>query len=293
MKEKFWGLKKDEVDRFIRRKDREFQFELQKIEFELITTKKENENLIEQLTMEEKKQIALSINDPYWQLASSRIKSVLSMLTSQKESEMTLLKEASNEKIEKFQREIIQLDEEIKSINEVIGKLVYQLNNEPVQSSAFINEETEVIKIMSNQDDSEEYLDIAIQTPSDLVVHQQDTSAALLEETDPLIDHHHEASSSPFLMQETKQEFLEEEILSPKNRLVEQISSFKEQYIIGKIAGEDLFDHNGKLIISKNSKISKDVVELANTNAKLAELIVNMKVFRTGEELDETNNCTD
>lgn len=66
--------------------------------------------------------------------------------------------------------------------------------------------------------------------------------------------------------------------------LLEQIDSIKTQYIVGKVAGEDLSDLNGKVILSKNSVITRDAVERANQIGKLAELIINMKLAGSGEE---------
>jgi hypothetical protein len=279
MKEKFWGLKKDEVDRLIRKKEREFQFELQKLEFELITLKKENDSLNEQINQEEKKQISLSINDPYWQLANNRIKTVLSMLNSQKDSEMILLKEASNARMAKLQQEINILDREIQSINQTIGQFLLQLDKQTEQNDPFIvqkeevEEENVVVNLLETitQDDSSDGYQEEI---SKLEINQSDSSIKQLDENNPAFN----------LTKEVSEELSETEIQTPKNRLLEQISSFKEQYIIGKVAGADLFDLSGKQIIAINTKITKEIVEIANANGKLAELIVNMKILGAGEE---------
>jgi hypothetical protein len=279
MKEKFWGLKKDEVDRLIRKKEREFQFELQKLEFELITLKKENDSLNEQINQEEKKQISLSINDPYWQLANNRIKTVLSMLNSQKDSEMTILKEASNAKVAKLQQEINLLDQEIQSINQTIGQFLHQLDKKTEQNDPLIVQKEEVEEMEENLEvnlvetiTAEDSSEVLQETISKMEINHLDLS--IKDETSP-----------PFnLTKEISEEFSETEIQTPKNRLIEQISSFKEQYIIGKVAGADLIDLSGKLIIAKNTKITKVIVEIANANGKLAELIVNMKVLGAGEE---------
>lgn len=64
--------------------------------------------------------------------------------------------------------------------------------------------------------------------------------------------------------------------------ILEQIDSIKTQYIVGKIAGEDLFDLQGNVIVKENARITRDVVELANKCGKLADLIVNMKLTSAG-----------
>lgn len=281
MKEKFWGLKKDEVDRLIRKKEREFQFELQKLEFELITLKKENDSLNEQINQEEKKQISLSIKDPYWQLANNRIKTVLSMLNSQKESEITILKETSNAKLAKLQQEINLLDLEIQSINQTIGQFLHQLDKKTEQNDPMFVQ-------MEEEEEEEEYVEVnlveTITAADSSEVLQEKISEVEMNHSDLPIKQLDENTPAFNLTKDIREEFSETEIQTPKNRLIEQISSFKEQYIIGKVAGADLFDLSGKLIIAKNTKISKEIVEIANANGKLAELIVNMKVLGAGEE---------
>ncbi|MDP4084994.1 MAG: hypothetical protein Q8934_10325 [Bacillota bacterium] len=66
------------------------------------------------------------------------------------------------------------------------------------------------------------------------------------------------------------------------DELVEQIDSIKSQYIVGKMAGVDLLDLDGHLIVSKSSFITQEIVEKANQAGKLAELIVNMKLHEPG-----------
>lgn len=284
MKEKFWGLKKDEVDRVIRRKEREFQFELQRLEFELITLKKENDSLNEQIIQEEKKQISLSINDPYWQLANTRIKTILSMLNSQKESEMTILTESSNEKRAKLQIEILQLDEEIQSINQTIDQFLTQLDNKKNQDCQLIEEvveeKIENVEEVSHDNTKEGILQDSVDTSDRMEWLQSEVNDPIQMSTNILLKHDED---NP-IKQEKEPDLIDTEILTSKDRLIEQISSFKEQYIIGKVAGADLFDQSGKLIAPVNTKITKEIVEKANINGKLAELIVNMKVLMAGEE---------
>jgi hypothetical protein len=52
----------------------------------------------------------------------------------------------------------------------------------------------------------------------------------------------------------------------------------KHNFVIGKVAGENLFDRSGKLIIAQDEIISEDVVTKAESEGKLVELIINMKL---------------
>ena len=55
-----------------------------------------------------------------------------------------------------------------------------------------------------------------------------------------------------------------------------EIEHIRHKYIVGKLAGEDLLDSEGRVIISKNSTITAEVIAKAEMEGKLSELIVNM-----------------
>ncbi len=60
---------------------------------------------------------------------------------------------------------------------------------------------------------------------------------------------------------------------APKDKL-----SLAGKYIVGKIAGEDLYDSAGRLIAAKGAKITEDIVRDADKASKLSELIINMTI---------------
>ncbi len=54
--------------------------------------------------------------------------------------------------------------------------------------------------------------------------------------------------------------------------------SLAAKYIVGKIAGEDLYDGAGRLIAAKGVVITEDIVREADKAGKLSELIINMTI---------------
>lgn len=60
--------------------------------------------------------------------------------------------------------------------------------------------------------------------------------------------------------------------------MTEEINTIRYKYIVGKIAGENLLGSDGKLIIAKNSVITAEIVDSAEKQGKLPELIVNMNM---------------
>ncbi|ATW23665.1 hypothetical protein DCMF_01620 [Candidatus Formimonas warabiya] len=60
--------------------------------------------------------------------------------------------------------------------------------------------------------------------------------------------------------------------------VLEEIERIREKYVVGRIAGADLFDRQKQLIIARNGIITSEVVKKAEKEGKLAELIVNMSM---------------
>ncbi|WP_438448552.1 hypothetical protein [Gorillibacterium sp. sgz5001074] len=58
--------------------------------------------------------------------------------------------------------------------------------------------------------------------------------------------------------------------------ITEEIELIKSQYIVGNLAGEELLDHRGHLIVKKNGEITPEVIARAEAEGRLAELIVHM-----------------
>jgi hypothetical protein len=66
--------------------------------------------------------------------------------------------------------------------------------------------------------------------------------------------------------------------MKPETAGTSDVTGLKNMYVIGKIAGDDLFDRSGKLIIAKNEIITQDVIEKAEREGNLIELVLEMKL---------------
>lgn len=58
--------------------------------------------------------------------------------------------------------------------------------------------------------------------------------------------------------------------------LENRINNIRFKYLVGKIVGEDLMDSKGIIIASKNTVITKNMINIVDKQGKLAELILNM-----------------
>lgn len=78
----------------------------------------------------------------------------------------------------------------------------------------------------------------------------------------------------------------EKEALSPEGekREIRQIDVQREaellriRYMLGKLAGTDLYDREGRLIIRKGEPITEEKIQKADVAGKLADLIIHMKL---------------
>lgn len=60
--------------------------------------------------------------------------------------------------------------------------------------------------------------------------------------------------------------------------LTTEIVAIRNRYIVGKLAGEALYGQDGRMIIGKNQKITSQVVQEADKEGKLPDLIIHMIV---------------
>lgn len=58
----------------------------------------------------------------------------------------------------------------------------------------------------------------------------------------------------------------------------EEISAVRTKYILGKVAGEDIVDTAGQMIVRKGEPITVDIMQMAQNEGKLADLIINMEL---------------
>lgn len=63
----------------------------------------------------------------------------------------------------------------------------------------------------------------------------------------------------------------------------EGLAALKQRYIVGKQNGKDLLRRDGTLFCAKGATISEEVIQEADREGKLVELIVNMVIPRVDE----------
>lgn len=319
MRVRIFGLKKEQVNKYI--KDIKWNFHSDKIslEHELQKVVNENEKLQIKLLPESKE----DLEDTFWEFGNERIKEFMNQLNKQHELEKAVFRNDYAMKIEDVTKKINELDKEIEVANSLfstmldqITKIVEQSVYQLINGKTTINEEKqdnlsfkeEIGKIntsrvtkyqketttdkdcpanslgsnmegtsqQSNKKHNRFWAEVEEWAGESLNdIEENDLLTGLENEVVPQKFKDQDKSIKPMLKHDNKPT---RALPNVDTSLIEQIDAIKSQYIVGKVAGEDLYDQAGNLIIAKSTKITREVVEEANRLGKLAELIVNMKL---------------
>ena len=97
--------------------------------------------------------------------------------------------------------------------------------------------------------------------------------------TDMNIDEEKERAIIAENQEDTKNQYKTEEVEQKKGEsqaIAKEINTIRNKYLIGKISGTDLTDKSGEILVSKGETITKEIIDKADKEGKLAELILNM-----------------
>jgi hypothetical protein len=262
MREKIFGLKKEPINKMLQKMESDFLYEKIEIEFELKNLIEQNNKFRSQLKESTSRRFIALEDEALWMLGKERIGNITKFLEEQKKAEIVELRKKSSERNRLIHQEIKEIDQEIQSTEQLFSKMFQQLANMVQQVP------NEGPKAIDKQFSSINYTLDPVNDPTEKETVFQDEPG---QRDQPDVNEEvtkHEGEA----IDEGEQSFLD------------QIDSIKSQYIVGNVAGEDLYDPQGSLIISRSQIITRQVVNKAHREGKLAELIVNMKITGLGED---------
>ena len=276
MKEKLFGLKKEPINRMFQKMESDFLHEKIQLEYELKSLMEENNKLRARLKEIPNRNAIVYEDAGLWKLGKERISGITDYLQQQKEVEIESLKIKSAQRIQAIQLQMDEIELEIQSTEETFKKMFRQL--------ASLVEQSE-------QENANEQFIISAKKQRGFPDHQSTSFSVIADSNSVENPRAHQTNINishskivEVYEQPTVSSPTEEKTESGESSLLEQIDSIKSQYIVGKVAGEDLMDSNGRLIISKSQVITSQAVNTAHREGKLAELIVNMKISGLGED---------
>lgn len=205
------------------------------------------------------------------------------------------------EKIQELKKNLSMINEENEKLSDEIQKLKDEIELE-MKSEQFmkfalkkIEEVVPIIRRISSEETSritllgkkqeeifnkkiEEYNNIIKGTQEDmnlLLKKQLEKSESLSKNLKSFIKNKCDSTTCGKLS--IKTEYSDKTELKNDN-VKEDINRIRNKYLIGKVAGKDLVDNKGNIIVSKDSIITEETITRAEKEGKLPELIVNMTI---------------
>lgn len=210
---------------------------------------------------------------------------IISKVSSEETSRITLLgkkeEEIFNKKIEKY-------NNIIKSNQEELNLLL----KKQLEKSESLSEN--VKKFIKNRCYSAIYEKLSIKTESSEIEYKDSTGAendrssrckcSIDKNTDEYIDKNEKIQIKNItekleiekIENQSTDKIIKTELKSADVK--EDINRIRNKYLIGKLAGEDLVDSKGNIIVSKDSIITEEIIIRAEKEGKLPKLIVNMAI---------------
>lgn len=314
MRDKLFGLNKNIVDQLLKKIRSEQQEELDDIEKQVKSISEENRQYRSELASVLHQKHEDTHSKEVINLAEFRLQNVIQYLDKQKTTEMFHLREKHEQYIANLHQRMKDLDRELQRVNKAFQNMsanlwnpitdhylpsqTYKNRNSPESSikSELVHEQP--LPSFGKQEDFEsqpitkktiqsnfwgldeklvEQAKSSLHSTNETVVHPALTINELPEDFSCEIEEDTKESGELSLSKSN-------EYPKPSSKqLVDEVDSLKSQYMLGKVAGENIYNKEGQLLIKKNTIITKEIIELAHQQGKLAELIVNMKMLG-GEE---------
>lgn len=146
-----------------------------------------------------------------------------------------------------------------------------ELNNEINEYSTIIHNTKENIeKLLQNVMISNDSVIHIIKTQPDIIAENKEIiEPDIITEDEEIIEH----VESNFWGDD-----LEEKEFEAGKGIEMEITQIKNNYLIGKIVGEDILDNNGDIIVHKNEHITEEIINAVEKEGKLVDLILNMEM---------------
>ena len=302
---RLFGYNKNEVDLYIDRIAGVYESNIVKQIDEINLIKKEKDLLRREIDQMSSKLSSLKSYEVL-KLSLDRLETVYRYLKDYEKDDSSVLSSKEYLIKEKLKENILKIEEEIQEIKESIKKELDQINK-IIKST---NLSLVTTKDSTKHDDKEastRLLDVRITADGTFPLEELDNLEEILkpkkdtprEKTNSIFElnsfwgkteNHKEDEELQDLIKprdnedyrqaqnqaSATQEEKDENRVSGSHGLKAQIDTARYKFILGKIAGEDLFNAEGGIIVNKHQKITPEVVEAAQKENKLSELIINM-----------------
>jgi hypothetical protein len=301
IKVRLFGLNKKQVDKQFRDKDKNYRQKLEALRYQIDVIKEKNKQLKDEFNALEKEEITLTQSEKLVEFCYVVSKKNFALIDKNSENEIIQITNRGQELERVYDKKIQEYSAEIKKTKEQLNTLLSVVVNksenfyEDVKdftqkySANIVKENIEEKYEEANQACRKSYEESLVSHKEILENEKQGASSGFWEED----------SSEDVGTEDTKQEIIEEtkeenkgEEINKKTEVEEvnetkkenlkskavsgEIENLRYKYLVGKIAGEDIYNNKNNIIIPKNTKITTDIITIAEKEGKLSELIINM-----------------
>lgn len=265
IKEKIWGLRKKEVDEYIKKISKSQESELKDLTEKLEVYQWENGILSQELkALTETK--ASFPSEALLELGLDRVEKVTEFIEQDVDMEVLAIEKITHHKVLDLENQLKEIEHEIDKQKEVIE-----------------NELKSVVKIARGPEQSknvniEVYKNIGEKLPiSDWSKTEREEQLSLDQE---FWEEAPETANPNVAVPEIAVTNEEETISSGQSQaeVREEIAAVRDKFMVGRVTGEDIKDNDEQVIIPKNEPITVSVIQRAQKVGKLADLIVHMKL---------------
>lgn len=255
---KLVGYNKDQVESYLNQLNQYNTTKIDEVKRLIDERNKEKERLNSELLEKEEEAKKYAKSEKYMELALKRTDGTISFMEVAANNESKDIDELGKMKLEQYNHEIEKMVNQIKIKQEQLNFLSQRLIKSSRNNHKSIEEERpNVTNHRPRKKEKGGFWEDSIETRSES-------------------DNKTQLRLNAYDKREEEYTQREKEAVSGSPALSEDINMIRNKYLIGKIAGDDLYDREGSIIISKGSVITADVVKISEQEGKLAELVVNM-----------------
>jgi hypothetical protein len=309
IKVRLFGLNKKQVDKQFRDKDKNYRRKLEALRYQIDVIKEKNKQLKDEFNALEKEEITLTQSEKLVEFCYVVSKKIFTLIDQNSENEIIQITNRGQELECVYDKKIQEYSAEIKKTKEQLNTLLSVVVNKSENFYEDVKDFTQKYSTNIVKENIEEKYEGANQASQKSYKESLLSHKEILEnENTDKVETEQQGDSSGFWgedfsedvkTEDTKQETTEEtkeetkgEEINKKNEVEEvnetkkenlkskavsgEIENLRYKYLVGKIAGEDIYNNKNNIIIPKNTEITTDIITIAEKEGKLSELIINM-----------------
>ncbi len=317
IRKRLFGLNTKNVDHYLNFIQEQYEKRFENLQQKILQFEEKNKKLAEQLQQLRTSQNQDAKESILQEYAKKRVEKAVQFLDEQHQKEIQQLQEETDRRLAELQKQEADITHNIQNTHKLLHTLIEEFSSivrkldddreiqnllvmkgvqqasaahhppSPILNGAAAAQDTESrleapSSFWDDISDCNYNLDYSLLTPASVTVDVTTEQPEYDQEETSQMPNNHESAKQSDEMPKTNK--TKSTVQSKESQgLTEEIDSIQQRYLVGKIAGKDLRDGKGRIIVSRNSIITSEIVKKANEEGVLSDLIINMKIPDLGE----------